>query len=72
MTEGEAVDIARRVAAERGWVWLDPPVADYRKPLFRKTGLWEILSNGARRGTNVRVLIDDASGEVLEAGYVAL
>jgi hypothetical protein len=69
MTKDEAVDRARQVAAERGLPWLEPAVAEWRRRWFIGPGRWTVVSNAAARGCNVRVLLDDGSGAVIEAAF---
>jgi hypothetical protein len=71
MTEHEAVTIARTLAADRNWTWLEPAITISRRQwLFFGSHRWTVISNGGRRGCNVRVQIDD-SGQVISAGYVS-
>lgn len=70
MTEQEAVEIARQLAKQEGWGWVDPAFATLRRPWFGPGGRWEIFSNRGGVGTVVRVVIDDETGRVLEKGYV--
>ncbi len=70
MTEQEAVDIARRVAEQEGWAWVEPTLADLRRPWFGRGGRWEIFSHRLGLGAKVRVVIDDQTGEALEKGYI--
>jgi hypothetical protein len=70
ITEAEAIDRAKRVALEQGWAWIDPAHTTLRSPWFGKGGKWEIFSNAAGLGAQVRVVLDAQTGDVLEKGYV--
>lgn len=70
MTELQAIEIARRTAEEMGWGWLEPVEATLRRPLLRKRPrLWEVTTNVLRKGGNVRMVIDDETGQVIEKHY---
>jgi hypothetical protein len=68
--QDEAVERAKTLARERGWVWQEPATSILRRRWFRAGGRWEILSNALALGAKVRVVLDAESGEVLEEGYV--
>ena len=70
LTEAEAIERARQVAAESGWAWVDPALATLRRPWFGKGGKWEIFSNAHALGAKVRVVVDGETGSVLEKGYI--
>jgi hypothetical protein len=62
------VAIARRCAEERGWTWQEPieisPAAEAGQPV------WDVRSNAASRGMNVRVVIRRSDLAVIHAGYL--
>ena len=66
----EAVAIAQRVADARGWPWRHEVQA-------RRTGgwlaprRWSVTTNHPNRGDNVLIVIDDATGELLHAAFLA-
>lgn len=68
--EAEAVAAARRLAAERGWAWVDPAAAALHRRWFGPGGRWVVFSNAAGFGPKVRVELDARTGDVLDAGYV--
>jgi hypothetical protein len=70
VTEQQALEIARTVAAQRGWAWVEPAMAVLRKPWFGTGGRWEVLSNASGLGARVRVVIDDETDAVLDQGYI--
>jgi len=71
MTAEQAIACARAIALERGWPWW-PPVRAARRRTFFFIGppRWEVWSNADMRGSNVRVVIDDATGAVLAQGFM--
>ena len=70
ISEAEAIRLAKQLAEEKGWGWLDPAHATLRRPWFGPVGRWEILSNAAGKGPQVRVILDAQSGQVIEKGYI--
>lgn len=70
MTEQEAVAKAQAVASARGWPWEAPVNSKRYRRFLLGSPRWEILSNASARGLNVRILLDDATGDVLEAHYL--
>lgn len=72
MTEQEAIEIARRTAEEEGWAWIEPVDARLIKPwLGKRSRRWKVYSNINTKGPEVRVTIDDETGEVLKKRYIA-
>lgn len=67
MTEQEAVEIARRVAEQEGWAWVEPAEAILRKSWLGRDPRWEVSS--CWLGGMVRLIIDDETGRVLEKDY---
>lgn len=70
MSEAEAIRVAKQLADEMGWGWLDPAYATLRRRWFGPGGRWEILSNAVGKGPKVRVILDAQSGQVIEKGYI--
>lgn len=76
MTRDEAIALARTTAEARGWTWHGEVRATLHKKarvlpwLFGSSSWWDIRSNAGARGCNVRVCIDDDSGEVTSAGFL--
>lgn len=68
LNRDEATEIARRLAAEKGWAWLEPVRAKMSKRSGRTT--WTVLSNAQAIGRNVIVTIDDASRSVRRAMFL--
>jgi hypothetical protein len=69
MNESEAVEHARRIASDNGWTWLEP-VDVRRRGGWLARARWIVVSNASHRGMNVRVVLDDRSGSVLEKGFL--
>ncbi len=71
ISEEEAVRLAKRLAQQEGWAWVDPANAILRRRWFGRGGRWEIFSNAHALGAKIRVVLDADSGKVLERGYIA-
>jgi len=64
----EALEKARRAVEERGWAWLEPVhVSRVRAYVFFGRITYEIRTNAAFRGGNVRVVVDANDGTVIAA-----
>jgi len=64
MTREEAVQLAQEVARAEGWPWHDPiDVAYFRRWLIGPK-CWRLTTNFGSRGGNVRVLLEDRTGNV--------
>ncbi len=70
ISEPEAIAIARQVAEENNWAWVEPVEALWRAAWRGEGGKWEIFSNANKFGAKVRVVIESPSGKVLEKGYI--
>lgn len=70
MSEVQVVAIARAVARDHGWTWLEPAVADWIPGDRRDPDAWEVTSNASGMGRNVKVRIDDRTGAVLEQSFL--
>jgi hypothetical protein len=72
MTEAEAIAEARRVAKENGWTFFGPGIARRSGWLSRllRGGVhaWEVRAHDGI-GCNVHVVINDATGEVIEQRF---
>ena len=71
VTEFAAIEIAQKVAAERGWPWEEPILAIGRRRGWFWSGprYWEVFSNSNCSGRNVSVAIDYTTGRVLGSGF---
>lgn len=70
MTEQGAIERARQIAEEQGWIWVEPAEATWHPAWFGSGGKWEVYSNAQGLGAKARVVIDGQTGAVLEKGYV--
>jgi len=70
VTELEAVEIAQTIARGNGWLWLPPVQARRYRPWFFGAPRWVIWTNAESLGVNVRVVLDDRDGRVLEKGFM--
>ena len=68
--EKEALDLAKRAAAQQRWVWIEPARATLRRPWLGEGGTWEIYSNANGLGAIARFVIDAETGAVLDKGYI--
>ena len=64
VSQSEALVIAQDECRKRGWPWLQPIEARARR------GKWIIHTNYESRGANVRLIIDQDTGEISEAAYM--
>jgi hypothetical protein len=70
MDETEVLDVARKSAQEEGWVWRGKVRArKTRQYFFFGPFRWNILTNAGCRGSNIRMVIDDDTGEILMKAY---
>jgi len=70
VTEQEAIALAKQAALAEGWAWVEPAQAALHRSWRGKGGRWVVFSNARGLGAKARVVIDAASGAVLEKGYV--
>jgi hypothetical protein len=70
MNKEDAVSRAKAFADQRGWTWREPIHAETYRPWFIMARRWRVVSNYEARGMNVRVELDDATGEVLSGNYI--
>lgn len=66
----DAIEIARKRAAEKGWGFAEPLDIIERRGWFGKPGRFEIETNAGKRGTKARFVIDAATGDVVSEGYI--
>lgn len=70
LTRDEVLEVARGVAAEKDWSWCEPvDVKRRRKYVFFGPFRWHVWTGTRQAGCNIRLLIDDESGSILEAGF---
>jgi hypothetical protein len=74
MTPEDAIAIGRAYADSKDWAWLGSGIAHRRGWLFRNLlrfgkVTWFVVAHDCL-GTNVKVEIDDESGQVIRAYYL--
>ena len=71
ISEEDALEAARQLAAARGWTWLSP-VKVWRSRTFVLFGrrTYRIGTNSGMRGCNVWVTVDAYDGTILEANFI--
>lgn len=71
MTADEALDVARAVAAAEGWPWQEPVAVRRQKSwvLFGSAS-WEVWTNAEWRGSNGRIVIDEATGQITDKRFL--
>ena len=70
MTEGEVVDLAKRIASSNGWPWIVPvQVKRKRRLLGLGVGYWTVLSNSDSIGCSIYLEIDDSTGAVVKCAF---
>ncbi|WP_144979693.1 hypothetical protein [Gimesia aquarii] len=69
MTEQDAIEIASEYAQEQGWTWREPVSCKRHVPWFRTT-YYSVYTNSNRRGCNIRISIDEASGTIKSACFL--
>ncbi|HEX8474472.1 MAG TPA: hypothetical protein VF666_10595 [Pyrinomonadaceae bacterium] len=71
MTSDEAISLAKQTAQQEGWAWDEPARASkHRRFGVVGAAYWEVVSNANVIGRNVRIRIDDATGEVLQKNFL--
>ena len=71
MRAEEALGLARAAAISEGWPWQEPVrVRRQRAWLFFGRTRWEIWTNADSLGSNVRIVIDEATRQVEEKRFL--
>ena len=63
LVEEECTRIAREIADENGWTWLEPLA------IVKRTFTWVVHSNSGMRGCNVRMTFRKRDGKVIASGF---
>lgn len=65
----QLLEVARAAAGAQGWPWLEPVEITVKRttPGERQ---WEVRTNTAARGCNVRLLIAEPGFEIIDAGFL--
>jgi len=69
MTQGEAIELARKLAERNNWTWREPVRAVRSRRWFVGRSIWKVISNADSKGCNVTVEIDDISHETYRAAF---
>jgi uncharacterized membrane protein YkoI len=69
--QNQAIEIARKRAAEKGWAFAEPLQVTTRRRWFGGTSRYEIETTAGKRGTKARFSIDANTGEIISEGYVS-
>ena len=70
MTREDAIARARALADERGWTWLEPVAARRERAWLVGKRRWTVITNIEQIGASVRVVLDDATGAIVQAGFL--
>ena len=73
MTLDEVIQAARREAGTKGWPWSEPiQVEEKRRFLLFGRKYWRVTTNTyyAEIGDNVRIDLDNHTGQILRSEYV--
>ena len=70
MTEKDAVERAKAIATDEGWPWVEPIRAVGFRNMFLGEKRWRVMSNCQNRGMNVRIVLRDDDGSVVEKGFM--
>jgi hypothetical protein len=71
VTADEALGLARATALAEGWPWQEPARERRQRAwvLFGRAR-WEIWTNADSMGSNVRIVIDEGTGQILEKRFL--
>ena len=67
----QAIEIARKRAAEKGWPFAEPLDLIIRRGWLGGVSRFEIETNAGNLGTKARFVIDAKTGEIVSEGYVS-
>lgn len=69
LSHEQAIQVARAVAEQEGWTWIEPARAWKTRRWGFGRPVWQVVSNAEAKGLNVRVRVDGRTGAVLEKAY---
>jgi hypothetical protein len=70
MTQEEAFEAARLECSRRGWPWTPEVIVNKaRRFCFVGPWYWLVVTNYPNKGGNVRITIDDLTGNVMRASF---
>jgi len=71
ISKEQAIEIAKKRAAEKGWAFGEPFEIIERQAWFSRDIIrFEIETNPTMRGTKTRFSIDAKTGEILSEGFI--
>jgi hypothetical protein len=70
VTREDAIARARALADERGWTWLEPVGARRGRAWLVGKRRWTVTTNIEHIGASVLVVLDDATGAIVRAGFL--
>jgi hypothetical protein len=70
MSKDEAIARAKALAEKQGWAWREPVHAETYRPWLIGAPRWRVVSNYGFRGGNVRVELDDGTGDIMKSQYL--
>jgi hypothetical protein len=70
MNHDEAILVAKQVASEEGWEWLEPVDASKSRSSLFGPDVWTVITNAACIGRNIRIVIDDTTRQVVRKAFL--
>jgi len=70
MTRDQVIQEARKIARANGWQFLEPVAARRNRTFPWMRARWTVTSKDGMLGCNVRIVFDDATGNILEKGFL--
>lgn len=67
----QAIEIARKRAAEKEWAFVEPLNVVIRRGWLGAVSRFEIETNAGNLGTKARFVIDAKTGEIVSEGYIS-
>lgn len=64
MDESEVIHMAKRIAQEEGWLWVEPVRVELNGEV------WILRTNYKERGQNIQIEIIDSTGKVLTKRFI--
>ena len=70
MSNIQAIELAKQAAQASEWPWTGSIEATCHRRWYVGAKYWVVLSNADEMGMNVRIEIDDESGEIREKAFL--
>jgi len=70
LSREEAIGLAHLATESAGLRWAEPIAAGARRDEVESTVVWTVVTNALNRGAQVRVRIDDTTGNTLDVRRV--